>query len=104
MGCDLDADILPAISEWERGLPGPIKTWAARPLRDRALEKMSARRQGRGGAGPAKPEYSPEIWDGMVARFKRTGAWNDRIGKEPGHPGCPAPPDILAKHGFSKAA
>lgn len=104
MGCDLETDILPAISEWARGLPGPIKTWAARPLRDRALEKMSIRKQGRGSAAPAEeiPEW---LWEKRVAQFlTEPDKWPRGLGPSPDNPACRCPAAILVKHGFRSAA
>jgi hypothetical protein len=44
--------------------------------------------------------WSPEVWAQAVANFAADGAWSASMGAEPGKPGCQAPAEILAKHGF----
>lgn len=105
MGCDLEQDILPAIAEWVPSLPEPLKTWAARPLRDRVLARQSARMRGRGGTTAAAQEIPERLWEARVAEYRvRPDQWPRGLGKPPDHPECKAPASILAKHGFRSAA
>lgn len=96
-----DPEIIFAIIEGNvrRGKGGSTLNYHERQIRE-AHEKRAP-------APPPTTEpiaYSPEIWDAMVARFRRTGAWNDRVGPDPSRTNCPAPSDILEKHGYRSAA
>jgi hypothetical protein len=51
------------------------------------------------GGAPAAKQIA---WPECVALFKRRGFWPTGIGPKPGLPGCRAPPDVLALHGYER--
>lgn len=55
-------------------------------------------------ANAARPKAAAQTsaltWESHVAYFRRYGSWFGE-GPAPDQPGCRAPPDILAKHGFN---
>jgi hypothetical protein len=44
----------------------------------------------------------PTAWPECVELYKRRNFWPPNIGPAPGQPGCRAPHDVLAVHGFAK--
>jgi hypothetical protein len=118
MGCDLDADILPAIAETVPGMADPLRTWGAGFLRDKILGKHAARIRSRGGAAAPPPDETPEQtrsrlgipepkdrpwekWDRPVQTYFISGGkdWPEwMLGPPPDAPGCFAPQDVIANH------
>jgi len=115
MGCDLDADILPAIAESIPSLPNPLRTWGAGFLRDRVLARQAARLRSRGSSSAPPPNETPEQtrkrlgapepqdrapqqWERPVDRFFLTGGaeWVESLyGPPPGRPGCFVPAEVI---------
>lgn len=53
----------------------------------------------------APPEIHRDLWEVRVSQYRtQPDRWPNGLGKPPDHPGCKAPPDILAKHGYREAA
>ena len=53
----------------------------------------------------AAPEIHRDLWEVRVSQYRtQPDRWPNGLGKPPDHPGCKAPPDILAKHGYREAA
>jgi hypothetical protein len=110
-GCDLDADILPAIRDRVPRLGEPLRTWGARFLRDAILARKASRLRARGGNGSdatAKPESAePEEvkWRRMFDFWKRTETWPIVWGPPPNSlHGCEIPKELIAKWTAEKAA
>jgi hypothetical protein len=50
--------------------------------------------------GVAAQIIKPILWPELVAMYARHHEWPSNIGPQPGLPGCRAPPDVLALHGY----
>lgn len=53
---------------------------------------------------PAKAPAEAPDWQALVARYSRSKLWPSPLGPAPGFAGCRVPLDILAQHGFERAA
>jgi uncharacterized protein YdaU (DUF1376 family) len=100
MDCDLESDILPAVAEHIPKLPDPLRTWAARFLRDAILGRKAKRLNGRG-APSERPKPTPETQELMAKQYaaNRCEVWRSESPR-PGYPGCVIAPEILRKHGI----
>lgn len=105
MGCDIEADIVPVLSERVRPLAEPLRTWGARWLRDAILARRQARLDGRGLHDGKKPNGTP-ITDPEKLRRSQETAWRRTLDEYA--PSGPAvleiqvrqhriPPDFVAK-------
>jgi hypothetical protein len=100
-GCDLDADIIPAIAELAPKLGKPLRTWGAGFLRDAVLAKKAARlRNGSGehryDSKPAEP--SETLWRRQWDWWKRTGEWPNVWGPPPtASYGCEIPKELIER-------
>lgn len=52
-------------------------------------------------AGDQQAPVSMEVWERRVRTFAATGRWPDDAGPKPGLPGCKAPDEIQARHGYT---
>lgn len=86
-GYDLDADILPVISE--RANP-TVRSWSYFVA---VIVQRHAERQ----AIPIKQQAAPVDWGKRVNAFYDDGIWAMGWGPKPGDPGCEAPADLLKR-------
>lgn len=96
MGCDLDKDILPAVAETVPKLDTPLRTWGARWLRDRILERQAARLRSRGTPAAESDEDEKARWERQLAAFFGRNIWAGGWGATPEERGCRIPTDFIA--------
>lgn len=101
--CDLEADVLPAIrARAAKAKPGSAQSWAyfVGAITDARDQRLSGARVS-ALAPKARPEdWTEDRWTAAVQIFAERGMWSETCGPAPDQPGCRAPPNVLAAHGF----
>lgn len=90
-GCDLEADVLPAVREVVPKLETPLRTWGAGFLRDAILGRQAARQRGRASVpATGRPLDTEARWRRWLGLWKQ-GRWAAAWGAPPGDSLCEIP-------------